>query len=258
MNDYWRSNLTLGVGLVLGLIAVPMYLSGLLRDLTRATDEARRANEAKSRFLANMSHEFRTPLNGLAGMSELLATTRLDAEQRECLSTIQASTRTLLGLVEDVLDISAIEAGKVKLNVVEFSPRELVDNIGLILMPQARGKQVRYEGVVATRSRSSCVATPATCARCLLNLAGNAVKFTDEGEVRVVVTPSLVEGSQVRLRFTVTIPASAYRSHCASACSRRSSRPTSACRALRRHGPGHDDRQGPDRSDGRHHRVREP
>ena len=66
MNDYWRANATLGVGLVLGLIAVPMYLSGLLRDLTRATDEARRANEAKSRFLANMSHELRTPLNGLA------------------------------------------------------------------------------------------------------------------------------------------------------------------------------------------------
>ena len=204
MNDYWRANATLGVGLVLGLIAVPMYLSGLLRDLTRATDEARRANEAKSRFLANMSHEFRTPLNGLAGMSELLATTRLDSEQRECLSTIQASTRTLLGLVEDVLDISAIEAGKLKLNIVEFSTRELVESIGLILLPQARGKQVRYEGHVDASIPTRLRGDAGHLRQVLLNLAGNAVKFTDEGEVRLAVTPTLVEGGHIRLRFTVT------------------------------------------------------
>ncbi|MEL1264549.1 ATP-binding protein [Pseudoxanthomonas putridarboris] len=204
MSDYWTRNLTLGIGLVLGLIAVPMYLSGLLRDLTRATDEARRANEAKSRFLANMSHEFRTPLNGLAGMSELLATTRLDSEQRECLSTIQASTRTLLGLVEDVLDISAIEAGKLKLNVVEFSPRELVESIGLILMPQARGKQVRYEGHVDDAIPAKLRGDAGHLRQVLLNLVGNAVKFTDEGEVRLAVAPTLADGKQVRLRFTVT------------------------------------------------------
>ena len=100
--------------MLLGLVALPLYLTSLLNALTKATDEARRANEAKSRFLANMSHEFRTPLNGIVGMSELLSTTRLTAEQRECAEMIQASRAALLVLVEDVLDISAIEAGKLR------------------------------------------------------------------------------------------------------------------------------------------------
>ncbi|QSX77551.1 ATP-binding protein [Agrilutibacter solisilvae] len=201
---YWWVHMSLGIGLLVGLAAIPLYLSGLLRALTDATEEAKRASAAKSRFLANMSHEFRTPLNGLAGMSELLAATRLDQEQRECVNTIQASTRSLLALVEDVLDISAIEAGKLRLNPTDFSPRELVAGIGLILQPQARAKQLRYEARVADDVPENLRGDVVHLRQVLINLAGNAVKFTDKGSVRLEVDRLDSEDGGTRLRFTVT------------------------------------------------------
>src|SRR5690606_20572645 len=212
---YWQQNMALGLGLLVGLVAVPMYLSRLLRALTRATEEARRANEAKSRFLANMSHEFRTPLNGLVGMSELLATTRLDGEQRECLETIQASARSLLALVQDVLDISAIEAGKLRMEHAEFSLGELVRGVGLILQPSVRAKGIDYEVSVAGDVPDRLRGDVGHLQQVLLNLAGNAVKFTDQGSVRLEVHRVATDArGRVRLRFTIVdtgigIPASA-------------------------------------------------
>ncbi|CAD0351875.1 Sensory/regulatory protein RpfC [Xanthomonas hortorum pv. carotae] len=200
-NDYWGRNFGLGVGLWLGLAAIPLYLSGLLNKLTRAMAEARRASEAKSRFLANMSHEFRTPLNGLSGMTEVLATTRLDAEQRECLSTIQASARSLLSLVEEVLDISAIEAGKVRVEHREFALRGLFGTIDLILQPQAKAKGIEYAVVIAPDVPDLLKGDAGHLRQILLNLAGNAVKFTDRGHVDVnigvVARPA---ANKVRLR----------------------------------------------------------
>jgi two-component system sensor histidine kinase RpfC len=212
---YWLENPYLSWGLLLGLVAVPLYFASLLKALTAAIEDARRANLAKSRFLANMSHEFRTPLNGLSGMSELLASTRLDAEQRGYLETIQASARALLALVEDVLDISAIEAGKLKLKVESFELRALVDEIDLMLRPEARAKQLDYLVAIAADVPARLRGDPGHLRQVLVNLLSNAIKFTPAGQVRLeVATAGGAAGGTQRLRFTVTdtgigIPASA-------------------------------------------------
>ncbi|CTP86682.1 ATP-binding protein [Xanthomonas graminis] len=203
-SDYWVANRGLGIGLLVGLAAIPMYLSGLLRQLTATTAEARRASEAKSRFLANMSHEFRTPLNGLSGMTEVLATTRLDAEQRECVNTIQASARSLLSLVEEVLDISAIEAGKLRLEKRDFSLRETLEGISLILQPQARAKRLTYHVDVAADVPDGLSGDPGLLRQVLLNLAGNAIKFTEMGRVDIRVRIQKDEqGQPKRLSFGI-------------------------------------------------------
>ena len=212
---YWGANPYLSWGLLLGLVAVPLYFASLLRALTAAAEEARRANLAKSSFLANMSHEFRTPLNGLSGMSELLASTRLDAEQRGYLETIQASARSLLALVEDVLDISVIEAGKLRLKQEAFDLNALLEQINLMLRPEARAKRLDYVVIAMPDVPMRLHGDPAHLQQVLVNLLSNAIKFTASGEVRMTVAKAGEAATgQVRLRFTVSdtgigIPASA-------------------------------------------------
>lgn len=184
---YWLANQPLAWGLLLGLIVIPAYLTSLMRALTQATAEARRANEAKSAFLANMSHEFRTPLNGVVGMSELLSTTKLSSEQREYAQVIQASARALLALVEDVLDISAIEVGKLKCVESDFHLPDVLESIRLMLQPLAAGKRIVFELHVDHGVPADLYGDADHLRQILINLASNAIKFTEQGSVTVTV-----------------------------------------------------------------------
>jgi two-component system sensor histidine kinase RpfC len=200
---FWQSSPFLGWGLLVGLVAIPLYFAALLRALTRAVEEARSANHAKSRFLANMSHELRTPLNGILGMSELLATTKLSAEQRESTGIIHTSAQTLLMLIEEVLDISAIEAGKLKRQEVDFNLSELLGRLRSLCLPQAATKQLKLcmDSDIALPAQVH--GDPGHLLQVLLNLMQNAIKFTETGEVSLQVRLVDQEGENLRVRFSV-------------------------------------------------------
>ena len=212
-NAYWNGQPYLSAGLWLGLVAIPAYLSSLLRSLQNATLAARRANEAKSRFLANMSHELRTPLNGIIGMAELMHGTRLAPEQREYADVIHTSAQSLLLLVNDVLDISAIEAGKLQRRDVDFNLQEVAKRLQKMMQPLAAAKGLTFKVEVAADVPVRLHGDSALLTQVLLNLLHNAVKFTECGEVSLQVRLSSAPAGeagrgkdgerQVRLRFSV-------------------------------------------------------
>ncbi|MBS0436182.1 MAG: response regulator [Proteobacteria bacterium] len=170
-----------------GVVSVYRDMSRRERELALAKQEADAANEAKSRFLANMSHEIRTPLNAVLGLNGLILEDTLSAEQRERALLVQSSGQLLLTLINDILDLSRIDAGRIDLQSVPFSPGPLAAEVVALLHERARAVGLAIELVVAPNVPGQVHADAMRVRQVLLNLVGNALKFTERGGVTVRV-----------------------------------------------------------------------
>jgi PAS domain S-box-containing protein len=192
------------VSAVGGLLVDVSERDRLEEVLLRAKEAAEKASKAKSHFVANMSHEIRTPLNGVIGMADLLLRSRLNPDQASMAAAIKASGDSLLTVLNAVLDISKIEAGRLELERISFPLRDMLFSAVRGLAPIAYKKGVELLLHVSPAAPEHLLGDPTRIRQIILNLTGNALKFTDQGEVIITVARVSAQDDKARLRFTVT------------------------------------------------------
>jgi signal transduction histidine kinase len=179
-------------------------LHRLNQDLSKARDAAEAANRVKSEFLAAMSHEIRTPLNGILGMLHLLANSPLDADQRAKLEALQGSAESLLSLLNDILDIAKIEAGRIDLHIAPFSMRDLIGNLVTLWQPSTLAKGLTLTAGVAPEMPAMLMGDANRLNQVISNYLSNAVKFTERGSVTVRATAQPVDDELYEISVAVT------------------------------------------------------
>jgi signal transduction histidine kinase len=196
---------TLGESLNSMLLAIEdreHSLQQAIKALEVARDEAQHVADTKTSFLANMSHEIRTPMNGVVGMISLIKETELSKRQRVYFDTIEKSAAGLLVVIDDILDFTKLESGHLRIRKAPFSLSDLLATLNTIFEMQAANKGLKFQLVSADGLPDRVIGDPARLRQLLLNLIGNAVKFTDEGSVELLVTP-IAESEASLIRFEV-------------------------------------------------------
>ncbi len=202
-SEFWSAQLSLSIGLLLGLIVLPLYTSILIRQLSDAKRLAEESNKAKTLFLASISHELRTPLNAIIGLSDLLTETPLDEEQIDMSRVIGRSGRSLLSLINSILDVSRMQAVRAPPRVETVDLFSFLRNIHAMLAVQARAKHLRLNLYIDEATPQFLDFNPQYVEEILVNLAGNAIKFTETGYVTIRVKPAQIDGEICKLRIDV-------------------------------------------------------